>query len=118
VVVVVMVVMVIVVMVVMVIAMIFAIPVSFVELPSLLVVVIVRMAPIGTGVRRPVPTSGDPYVLSIPGAPIAIDPGVSFAGGRRTSLIAHWWRGSADIEADLRKSRHCEHCCNNGARTH
>jgi hypothetical protein len=98
---VVMVVMVIVVMVVMVIAMIVMVPVSFVELPSLLVMVIVRMAPIGAGVRRPVPTSGNPYVLSVSCAPIAIDPSVSFAGRRGTSFITHWWRISADIHADL-----------------
>ena len=107
-----MVVMVIVVMVVVVIAMIIMVPVSFVEAPSLLVVVIVRMAPIGAGVRRPVPTSGNPYVLALSGAPITVDPSVAFAGWRGTSLIAHWWRISADINANLRKSRHCEHCYN------
>ena len=96
-----MVVMVIVVMVVMVIAMIVTVPVSFVEAPSFLVMVIVRMAPIGAGVRRPVPTSWNPYIPSVSCAPIAVDPSVSFAGGRGTSLIAHWWRISADIDADL-----------------
>jgi hypothetical protein len=96
-----MVVVTIVVVVVMAIAMIVTVPVSFVEAPSFLVVVIVRMAPIGAGVRRPVPTSWNPYVLSVSCAPITVDPGVSFAGGRGTSLIAHWWRISANIDADL-----------------
>jgi hypothetical protein len=98
--------------VVMAVTMILAVPVSFVEAPSLLVMVIMRMAPIGASVRRPVPTSGNPYVLAVSGAPISVDPGISFARGRGSSLITHWWRISADIHADLRKSRHCEHCCN------
>jgi hypothetical protein len=97
----VMVVMVIVVVVVVVIAMILMVPVSFVQPPSLLVVVIVRIAPIGASVRRPVPTSGNPYVLSVSCTPIAADPGVSFAGRWGTCLIAQGWRGSADIDADL-----------------
>jgi hypothetical protein len=88
-------------MIVVVIAMIVMVPVSFVDAPSFRVMVIVRMAPIGAGVRRPVPTSGNPYVLSFSCAPIAVNPGVSFAGRRGTSLIAQWWRGSADIDADL-----------------
>jgi hypothetical protein len=98
---VVMVVMMIVVVVVVVIAMILMVPVSFVEAPSFLVMVIVWMAPIGAGVRRPVPTSGNPYILSALCAPIAVDPGVSFAGRWGASLIAQRWRGSADIDADL-----------------
>jgi hypothetical protein len=91
----------IVVVVVMAIAVIIMVPVSFVEAPSLLVMVIMRMAPISAGVRRPVPTSWNPYIPSVSCAPIAVDPGVSFAGGRGTSLIAHWWRISADIDANL-----------------
>ena len=98
---VVMVVMVIVVVVVVVIAMILMVPVSFVQPPSLLVVVIVRIAPVGAGIRRPLPTSGNPYVLSVSCTPIAVDPGESFAGRRGTSLIAQRWRGSANIDADL-----------------
>jgi hypothetical protein len=112
-----MVVVTIVVMVVMVIAMIVAVPVSFVEAPSFLVMVIVWMAPVGAGVRRPVPTSGNPDVLSVSCTPIAVDPSVAFAGGRGTPLIAHWGRCSADIDADLCKSRHREHGCN-GTCTH
>jgi hypothetical protein len=73
----------IVVVVVMAIAVIIMVPVSFVEAPSLLVMVIMRMAPISAGVRRPVPTSWNPYVPSV------------------SSLIAHRWRISADIDANL-----------------
>jgi hypothetical protein len=98
---VVMVVMVIAVMVVMVIAVIVTVPVSFVEAPSFLVMVIVRMAPIGASVRRPVPTSGNPYVLSVSGTPVAVDPGEAFARRRGASLIAQRGRISADIDADL-----------------
>jgi hypothetical protein len=87
--------------VVMAVAMIVTVPVSFVEAPSFLVMVIVRMAPIGAGVRWPIPTSWNPYVASVSCAPIAVDPGESFARGRGTSLIAHWWRISADIDANL-----------------
>jgi hypothetical protein len=87
--------------VVMAVAMIVTVPVSFVEAPSFLVMVIVWMAPIGAGVRRPVPTSWNPYVPSVSCAPIAVHPGESFARGRGTSLIAHWWRISANIDADL-----------------
>jgi hypothetical protein len=55
-------------------AMIFVIPVAFVHLPSLPVVVVVGMGPIGAGVRWPLPDAGDPDVAVAVHSPIAIDP--------------------------------------------
>jgi hypothetical protein len=88
-------------MVVMVIAMIFMIPVAFVHPPSLLVVVIVRMAVVGAGVRRLLPASTNPYVPPVLIAPIALGPNVSISGSLSTNFIPQGWRRSANIDAYL-----------------
>ena len=96
--------MVIVVTVVVMIAMVFVIPVAFMHLPALLVVVIVRMAPVGTGVGWPLPDAGVPDIVAAAIPPITIDPGVAFSRHRRPYLIPHR-RGSAEIDADLAECR-------------
>ena len=60
--------------VVMVVAMVFVIPVAFVDLPSLPIVVVVGMGPIGARIGWPLPDAGDPDVAVAVHSPIAVDP--------------------------------------------
>jgi hypothetical protein len=100
-----------VVMVVMAVAMVFAVPVAFMYLPALLVMVVVRMAPVCAGVRRLLPTAGDPGIVAAACAPVPIDPSVAFSRHGRSYLIAdwRWWR--ADIDLDLAECRYCQGRC-------
>jgi hypothetical protein len=93
--------------VVMVIAVVVAIPVAFMHLPAPLVVVVVRMAPIGASVRWPLPHARNPDIAAVALTPIAIDPDVAFCRNRRSYLIPDWWRRSADINLDLAECRDC-----------
>ena len=79
----------------------FVVPVSFVELPALLVVIIVRMIPVGSFVRRMVPASRNPAIMAAIGSPISLNPGVSGAGHWSAGLDAQgWWRRS-DVDRNL-----------------
>jgi hypothetical protein len=100
-----------VVMVVMVIAVVFAVPVPFMYLPALLVVVVVRMAPVCAGVGRLLPTAGDPDIAAAACAPVSIDPGVAFSRHLRSYLVADWRRWRADIDLDLAECRYCQGRC-------
>jgi hypothetical protein len=93
--------------VVVVIAVVFAVPVAFMNLPALLVVVVVRMGPVGARVGRLLPTTRDPYVASPAISPIAVDPRVAFCGHGRSYLIADGRRRRADIDLNLAKCRCC-----------
>src|SRR5258708_27918305 len=53
---------------------IFMVPVPFVHLPTLPVVVVVRVAPVGSGVGWAVPASSDPDVASVVDTPVAVNP--------------------------------------------
>ena len=100
-----------VVMIIVVIAMVFAVPVPFMDLPALLVVVVVGMAPVGAGIGWPLPNAGNPDVAAAVHAPVPIDPGVAFPGHGRPYLIAErWWRW-ADINLDLAECRNCQGGC-------
>ena len=88
------------------ITMVFMIPMAFMYLPALLVVVVVGMAPVGAGIRRPLPDAGDPDVAAATGAPIAVNPSVAFSGHGRPYLISHRWR-CAEIDLDLTECRGC-----------
>ena len=90
-----------------VIAMVFAIPVAFMHLPAPLVVVVVRMAPIGAGVRWTLPDAGDPDVPAAALTPIAIDPDEALFRHGRPYLIPDWWRRGADIDLDLAECWDC-----------
>jgi hypothetical protein len=96
-----------VVVIVVVIAMVFAVPVAFMNLPTLLVVVVVGMAPVGAGVGWPLPDAGDPDIVAAARAPVPIDPGVAFSWHGRPCVIADWWRWGADIDLDLAECRNC-----------
>ena len=96
-----------VVMIVVVVAMVFAVPVALMNLPTLPVVVVVGMAPVGAGVGRPLPSAGDPDIVAAARAPVPIDPGEAFFRDGRSYLIAVWWRRGADIDLDLAECRNC-----------
>jgi hypothetical protein len=89
-----------------VIAVVFVVPVPFVNLPTLLIVVVVGMAPVGAGVRWPLPDAGNPDVAVATRAPIAINPGVAFSWHGRPYLVSHRWR-RAEIDLDLTECRGC-----------
>jgi hypothetical protein len=99
------------VMIIVVIAMVFAVPMTFMNLPALLVVVVVRMAPVCAGVGRTLPDAGDPDITAAPRAPVPIDPGIAFSGHGRSHLIADWWRWGSDIDLDLTECRNCQGRC-------
>jgi hypothetical protein len=96
-----------VVMIVVVVAMVFAVPVALMNLPTLAVVVVVGMAPVGAGIGWPLPSAGDPDIMAAARAPVPIDPGVAFSRHDRSYLIADWWRWGADIDLDLAECRNC-----------
>jgi hypothetical protein len=100
-----------VVMIVVVIAMVFVVPMTFMNLPALLVMVVVRMAPVGAGVGWPLPDAGDPDIAAATRAPVPINPGVAFSGHRRSHLIAKCWRWRADINLNLAECRNCQDRC-------
>ena len=85
----------------------FAVPVALMSLPALPVVVVVGMAPVGAGVGWPLPSAGDPDIVTAARAPVPIDPGVAFSRHDRSYFIADWWRWGADIDLDLAECRNC-----------
>jgi hypothetical protein len=98
--------------VVVVIAVVFAVPVPFMDLPALLVVVVVGMAPVGAGVGWPLPCAGDPDIVAAAPTPVAIDPRVAPGRHGRPDLIADRRRWGTDIDLDLAECRNCEsRCC-------
>jgi hypothetical protein len=66
----------------------FMVPVAFVHLPALLVVVIVRMTPVRTRIRRLIPAPRNPNIPPTLVAPVAFLPCVTLARRRRPTLIA------------------------------
>jgi hypothetical protein len=93
--------------VVMVIAMIFVVPMAFMHLPATLIMVVVRMAPVSSGIRRPLPNSWNPDIPSPANAPVAINPGVAFARKRRPYLITNGWRRRTDVNLHLAECWNC-----------
>jgi hypothetical protein len=89
-----------------VVSVIFMVPVPFVHLPTLPVVVVVRVAPVGSGVGWAVPASSDPDVASVVDTPVAVNPLIAFARGTWTYLVAQGRRGSANIDVNLREGGH------------
>jgi hypothetical protein len=86
--------------------MIFVIPVALVHLPTLLVVIVVGVAPVGAGIRWPLPDAGDPDVTVATLPPVAIDPGVASSWHGRPNLISHR-RRRAEINLDLTEGGGC-----------
>jgi hypothetical protein len=100
-----------VVVIVVVIAVIFAVPMAFMNLPALLIVVVVGMAPVGACVRWPLPDAGYPDVATTTRAPVPIDPGVAFSGHGRSYFMTVCRRRRSDIDLDLAECRNCQGRC-------
>src|SRR5580692_4050498 len=81
------------------------VPVAFVHLPTLLVVVVMGVAPVGASVRRPHPDTMHPYVVTSMVAPVALVPNVTLTWHSRAGLVAQWRRCGADIDMDLSDGR-------------
>ena len=79
----------------------FVVPVALVHLPALLIVIIVRVIPVGAFVGRTVPVSLDPAVVVAVGNPISLHPGVARAGHRSLGLVAEWRRRGFDVDRNL-----------------
>ena len=92
--------------VVMVIAMVFVVPMAFMHLPALLVMVVVRMAPVSPLVRRTLPGAWTPNVAATLSSPIAFGPHKTGARHGRPSFVAQRWWGAADVNLNL---------CNSGS---
>jgi hypothetical protein len=93
------------------IAMVVVVPMSFMNLPASLVVVVVGMAPVGAGIWWPLPSAGDPYVAGAVRVPITIGPHESLCRHRRPDLIAYRRRWSPDIDLNLAVCRNCQSRC-------
>jgi hypothetical protein len=80
---------------------IFMIPVALVQLPSLLIVVVVRMVPIRALVRRLLPASRNPSLLAAVWGPITFNPGIAWAGRIAAPLVTYRRGCAADIQGNL-----------------
>jgi len=76
---------------------IFMVPVAFMKLPSLLIVVVVRMVPICALVRRLFPAARDPLVVVAVGSPIALNPGVAGTGCIASPLVTNGRRSASYV---------------------
>ena len=76
--------------------MILMVPVALMHLPAIVVMVVVRMAPVSTGIRRPLPHSRNPDIPPMVWSPVPINPNVARTRHRRPCLIADRWRRCAD----------------------
>ena len=81
--------------------MVFVVPVAFVHLPALLVMVVMGMAPVGTGVRRTLPDAAVPDVAASIVAPVAFGPDKALARHGRLNFVAKRWWGAADVDVYL-----------------
>src|SRR5258707_7474074 len=93
--------------VVVVIAMVIVVPMAFMHLPATLIMVVVRMTPVGSSVGRPLPAPRDPDIPSAAWSPVTIHPGVAFSWHGRSYLIANGWRRRADVNLYLAECWNC-----------
>jgi hypothetical protein len=84
--------------------MVVVVPMTFMQLPALLKVVIVRVVPVSSLVGRLVPPSGNPPVAMPVGLPIAVNPGIAGAGSVPTSFVAEGRRRASDVQGNLREA--------------
>ena len=83
----------------------FAVPMAFVHLPALLVVVVVRMTPVSTGIRRTRPDTWHPDVTASAVAPVAFGPHKADSRHGRAHLVPKRRRCAADIHMNLSDGR-------------
>jgi hypothetical protein len=77
------------------------VPMSFVPFPAFAIVVVMRMRPVRSFIRRTLPVSPDPSVVVTIWRPISVDPNETGAGRRRRIFIHdRRWRGP-DIHRHL-----------------
>src|SRR5277367_5565820 len=86
-------------------AMVFMVPMTLMERPALMVVIIVRMVPVRSLIRGPLPYSGPPHIPSAVPVPVAVDPRIPWTRHSWPHLVADRRRSNADIYADSRKGR-------------
>src|ERR1700733_10446869 len=89
-------------------AVVFMVPMTLMVGPAAVVVVVVRMAPIRTGVGRSAPHSGGPDISAAVPVPISIDPGIAWTRHGRPHFIAQRWRSSAYVYAYSGEGWSCE----------
>jgi hypothetical protein len=89
---------------------IFMVPVAFMKLPSLLIVIVVRMTPICALVRRLLPAASNPSVMVALWGPIALDPDVAGTGCIASLFVTNRRRSAADVYRNLRE-RWDGDCC-------
>ncbi len=83
------------------IAMILVIPVAFVHLPALLVVIVVRMAPVTSLIGWPLPYTRPPDIPAAHIAPIPFSPHIAFTRHFRANFVAERRRGSTNVNSNL-----------------
>jgi hypothetical protein len=87
---------------------IFMIPVPVMHFPALLVVVVMRMAPICTLERWALPVSGYPAIVMTVGSPISTNPHKARTRRRATTLIAERRRRCSDVNRNLTERWNCQ----------
>src|SRR5258708_37792018 len=80
-------------------------PMTFMQPPALLFMVIVRMAPVGALKRRLGPMTRDPRVVAALRCPVSLGPYVAGARRIRLPFIAGGRRARPNIDFNLRRSR-------------
>ena len=85
--------------------MILMIPMAFMQLPPLPVVIIMRVVPVGSFIRRTVPPPCHPAIMPQVRSPISIHPGIARTRHLPTSLDSQRRRRPPHINTDLRWGR-------------
>jgi len=83
---------------------IFVVPMSLMQLPASLIMIVVRVAPVGACIGRAVPASLNPAVVVAIGNPVSLDPSVARARLWSANLNPERrWR-SSDVHRNLRRA--------------
>src|SRR5579864_206706 len=93
-----------------VVAVVFVVPVALVVLPALRVPVVVRMAPIRSRIRRPLPVPRHPNVVVALRPPVTFHPCIARIRRRWRRFIHDRRRRRPDEYRDLRAAREARHC--------
>lgn len=80
--------------------MVFVVPMTLMHLPALLIVIVVRMVPVGPLVGWLIPATGDPSVVMPVGFPVAVNPCISATRSVSTPFKAQRGRRNPDVNAN------------------